>query len=75
MADELNRVIEIIVSIRKISINPDDNIYDAGFTSLDAVSLIPELEDAFNVSIPDDGRFLNARTPRELHSIIKELSQ
>jgi acyl carrier protein len=69
-----SRVIDLIVGIRKVSVGPDDNLYDAGFTSLDAVALIPELEDAFEVSIPDDGSFLHARTPRALHDYIERLS-
>ncbi|XXX74408.1 acyl carrier protein [Sorangium sp. So ce134] len=74
MAIELDQVTEIIVTLSKIpGIGPDDDIYDAGVTSILAVSLIPELEERFNVTIPDDGRFPAARTPRALTAMLQEL--
>ena len=35
----------------------DEDIYDAGLSSVGALQLFPELEDQFDVSFPDD-RFI-----------------
>lgn len=75
MANEMDRVIEIIVGLGKIPpIGPDDDIHDAGFTSILRLQLRMDLEDAFGVEIPDD-KFPSARTPRALYGIIQELVQ
>lgn len=72
----MDRVIELVVTVGNLpTIGPDDDFYDAGFSSIRALELLAELEDAFEVTIPDDGRFPTARTPRALHSIIQELAQ
>jgi acyl carrier protein len=75
MSDDIDRVIELIVSVGNIPrIGPDDDFYDAGFSSIRALQLLTELEDAFNVTIPDDS-FPTARTARALHLLIKGLGQ
>lgn len=53
---------------------PDQDIYQAGFASTDALSLLIELEDQFGVTIPDD-RFIEARTPAALAALVAELRQ
>jgi acyl carrier protein len=76
MTNEMDQVIELITTIGKISaIGPDDDIHDAGFSSILRLQLRMELEDTFNVMIPDDDRFPAARTPRALHGLIQELVQ
>lgn len=73
MTGALDRVIDIIKSVGNLpAIGPDDDIYDAGFSSHSALLLISELEDAFMITIPDD-KFPSARTPRALSSLIEEL--
>lgn len=72
----IDRVIELVIRVGNLTtIGPDDDFYDAGFSSIRALELLSELEDAFEVSIPDDNRFPSARTPRALHGIIQELVQ
>ncbi|AUX25379.1 hypothetical protein SOCEGT47_059240 [Sorangium cellulosum] len=75
MATEMDQVIEVIVTIGNLpaTIGPDDDIYDAGFSSIRALQLLTELEDRFNVALPDD-RFSLARTPRALSGLIQELA-
>jgi acyl carrier protein len=74
MTTELDRVIAVILEIGKIeSLGPDADIYDAGFNSASALALLTELEDAFNVTIPDD-RFPAARTARALLDLIQEVA-
>ncbi|WP_437568195.1 acyl carrier protein [Sorangium sp. So ce542] len=73
MAIEVEKVIEVIVTVGSLpaAIQPDDDIYDAGFSSIRALQLLTELEDKFNVTLPDD-RFSLARTPRALSALIQE---
>ncbi|WP_437722069.1 acyl carrier protein [Sorangium sp. So ce861] len=73
MAIEVEKVIEVIVTVGSLpaAIQPDDDIYDAGFSSIRALQLLTELEDKFNVTLPDD-KFSLARTPRALSTLIEE---
>lgn len=73
MAIEMEKVIEVIVTVGSLpaAIKPDDDIYDAGFSSIRALQLLTELEDRFNVTLPDD-KFSVARTPRALSFLIQE---
>ncbi|WP_437294372.1 acyl carrier protein [Sorangium sp. So ce426] len=75
MMIEVEKVIDVIVTVGRLpaEIKPDDDIYDAGFSSVRALQLLTELEDRFNVALPDD-RFSVARTPRALSSLIQELA-
>lgn len=75
MTTEIDQVTAIILTIGNLpSIGPDDDIYAAGFSSIRAHQLLIELEETFQVSIPDDSRFPSARTPRALHGLIQELT-
>jgi acyl carrier protein len=76
MTDEIEKVISIIAEIGGKGLprlEPEQDIYDAGFSSASALQLLQQLEDDFNVQIPDDGRFAAARTPKALHDLIEEL--
>jgi acyl carrier protein len=71
----VNDVIEIICKVGGVqSLTPDQDFYDAGLTSVMALPLLMEIEDRFQVSIPDD-RFIHARTPRALSEIVTDLSR
>jgi acyl carrier protein len=54
------------------SIVEDEDIYEAGLTSIMVLPLLAEIEDTFKLTIPD-ADFLNARTPRTLAEIIHQL--
>lgn len=52
-----DKVISTLASVKKIpaeTINIDTNLQDLGIDSLDVFTLLFELENAFNISIPDD---------------------
>lgn len=53
-------------------IRDDENIYEAGVTSIMVLPLLSEIEDTFGLSIPDSD-FLNADTPRALAKLLKRL--
>lgn len=73
MADELDQVTKIICSVGKVAeLSPDQDFYEAGVSSISALSLLIELESAYNVSIPDD-QFVAARTGRQLHGLIEKI--
>ena len=77
MADEeLVRIMEMIGTLGKLpsKIGPDDDFYDAGFSSLVVLNLVMDLEDAFSVSFEgQDEEFIKARTPRGIHALIQRL--
>jgi acyl carrier protein len=54
------------------SLRDDDNIYEAGVTSIMVLPLLSEIEDTFGVTIPDND-FLSADTPRALAQLLKRL--
>ena len=75
MSDDLQRIVAVVCEVGKVSgIGPDDDIYDAGFSSINALQLLMELESAFEVSIPDDD-FINARTSRALYAVVESQRQ
>ena len=71
--DGIGRITEIICRVGSLSgVGPDDDIYDAGFSSIHALQLLIELEDAYGVTLEDD-RFITTRTPRAFHSLVAGL--
>ncbi len=71
--EQLVRILSIVSRIGEISgIGPDQDFYDAGFVSVNALPLLMELEDQFGISIPDD-RYISARTARELNELVSSL--
>lgn len=72
----LHKVVEMIERVGKLSgLRPDQDVYTAGFSSIRTLELLMEIEDAFAVAIPDDGRFPAARTAREIHALVESLRQ
>jgi acyl carrier protein len=73
--DELHVIAMSVSQLGKVpAVGPDDDFYDAGFSSINALDLLLDLESSFGVSIPDD-EFIVARTPRALHELIGRLRQ
>jgi acyl carrier protein len=69
----LPSVIDIIVRTGNVNgLMADQDLYDAGVTSIMALPILLELEERFGVTIPD-GEFFSARTPRELADMITGL--
>jgi len=51
------RILRVVSSLKRIppeSVTPDSNLQELGLDSLDSVNLLFELENEFNVSIPDE---------------------
>ncbi|MFN4260377.1 MAG: acyl carrier protein [Gemmataceae bacterium] len=73
--DDLERITAAISEIGKIpAVAPEQDIYDAGFSSVNALQLLFELEAFGEVSIPDE-EFVAARTPRQLQEMLTRLRQ
>lgn len=71
--DDLDRIIGIVRSTGKLEcVDASEDFYDAGFSSINALQLLMELEAAFDVVIPDD-EFVTARTCASLHALISRL--
>ena len=78
MSDPLNRLDDVLSTIRDVTgvtqVLPDQDFYDAGVTSVQSLPLLLELEERFQVSIPDD-QFVAARSARRLSEMIQEISR
>ena len=73
--DKLQTIVEIVQTTGKISsVAPDEDFYEAGFSSINALQLLMELEAAFDVTIPDE-EFVAARTCNSLEALVSRLAQ
>ena len=73
--DSLDAVLSTIRDVTGVSqVLPDQDFYDAGVTSVQSLPLLLELEDRFQVSIPDD-QFVAARSARRLSEMIQNISK
>jgi acyl carrier protein len=71
----MNRITKIVCDLGKIpGVGPDEDIYEAGFSSIKSLELLLELESEYGVSVPDD-QFIAARTPRALHDMIVRVKE
>jgi acyl carrier protein len=53
-------------------LSPDEDFYDAGFSSLNSLQLLMRLESDWDVSIPDE-EFITARSARALEQLVTRL--
>jgi acyl carrier protein len=78
MSDHLDSLDAVLNAIRDVTgVNleqPDQDFYEAGVTSVQALPLLLELEERFRVSIPDD-QFVAARSARRLSEMIQDISK
>ena len=74
-SDNLQTILGIVQTTGKIAnISPGEDFYEAGFSSINALQLLMELEAAFDVTVPDD-EFVSARTCAALEALISRLMQ
>ncbi|MBS1118359.1 MAG: hypothetical protein H6Q90_587 [Deltaproteobacteria bacterium] len=70
--DTERRIVETICQLAKISVlGSDQDIFEAGLSSIQALQLLVELEEAFAVTLPDEA-FVQARTVRALERLIRD---
>ena len=70
---DLSKIKEILNQLlSQETIGDDENIYEAGVTSIMVLPLLSEIEDKFGVTIPDS-EFLDAKTPRSLAQVVQQL--
>ena len=70
---EIDEVNAVVLRIGKLTaLAADQDMYDAGLSSVVALELLLELEERFGVSLPDE-RFMTCRTPRALFHLIAEV--
>lgn len=78
MSDHLDSLDAVLNAIRDVTgvtlAQADQDFYDAGVTSVQALPLLLELEDRFQVTIPDD-QFVAARSARRLSEMIRDISK
>jgi acyl carrier protein len=71
--NDFSSVIEVLCRVGGLAgLEPDQDFYEAGMTSMQALPLLLEMEDTFQVSIPDD-QFTISRTARKLTELIAAL--
>lgn len=71
------KVISTLAAVKHIppeNITIDSGLAELGFDSLDMISLLFELENAFQISIPDD-RARSIRTVREIVDGVRSLKE
>ena len=70
---EMDAILEIIKRVSGLAtVTPDEDFYDAGVASVQALPLLLDLESEFSVTISDE-QFLAARSARALHQMIAVL--
>ena len=75
MVQELESISALICRVGKLpALQPQQDFYEAGFSSINALELLVEMETVFEVSIPDDD-FIAARTAQALEGMISRLKQ
>lgn len=78
MSDHLDSLDAVLDAIRDVTgvnlLQPDQDFYDAGVTSVQSLPLLLELEERFQVTIPDD-QFVAARSARRLSEMIQDISK
>jgi acyl carrier protein len=78
MSDHLDSLDAVLNAIRDVTgvsqLLPDQDFYEAGVTSVQSLPLLLELEERFQVTIPDD-QFVAARSARRLSEMIQNLSK
>ena len=66
--EKLKEVTGILCGLlERDDLGPDEDFYEAGMTSVMILPLLAELEEVFNVVIPEED-FLDARTPHALRA-------
>lgn len=72
---DLETIILLVQTTGKIEkVSASEDFYDAGFSSINALQLLLDLEAAFDVAIPDD-EFVAARTCSALAALVSRLAQ
>lgn len=73
MENLLREVMGLVCRTGKLTqLEPEQDIFDAGFESIDSLELLVELEGAFEVAIPDD-RYVECRSAQALSTMIAQL--
>ena len=73
MNQHLQQVTTTICRVGNVpSVGPDDDFYDAGFSSVRSLELLLELETVFGIAVPDD-EFIGARTPTAIAALVGRL--
>jgi acyl carrier protein len=74
-SESLQKIIDLVRSTGKIAgVEAGEDFYEAGFSSINALQLLMELEAAFDVTIPDE-EFVTARTCSSLEALVSRLMQ
>jgi acyl carrier protein len=75
MSEDSGTITTVTDTVKRVGgitdLTSDQDFYDAGLTSLASLTLLLELEDAFNISISDE-RFVNCRSVNDIVLLVDE---
>lgn len=72
MNSHVDRVIALVKHRGRLdALGPDDDFYQAGVDSVEAIDILMDLEGEFGVAVPDE-QFVTARTPRAVAALIAQ---
>ena len=72
-AEQLKTILTEKFSVPEERIQPDTRLEDLGLDSLDMIEVLFEVEDAFNISIPEDDDVTRSATIQEFLEAVKRL--
>lgn len=73
MADRIDEIAGLIRRIGGIAdLSPDEDFFEAGFESINALELLLELESTYSVTISDEA-FVSCRTVRAIDELVGAL--
>ena len=73
IAETLRNILTEKFSVPEEKIRPDATLDSLGLDSLDLIEVLFEVEDAFNVRVPQEGAAIKAATIQELLDTITQL--
>jgi acyl carrier protein len=68
----ITEILSRLLNEESVSVNVDEDIYQAGLTSIMVLPLLVELEESFQVVIPDT-QFMEARSARALARLVAQV--
>lgn len=72
-AEQLKSILTEKFSVPEEKVRPDAKLEDLGLDSLDMIEVLFEVEDTFNIRVPDDGGAIRSATIRELMETVQRL--
>jgi acyl carrier protein len=73
VAEQLRNILTEKFSVPEERVQPGAKLEDLGLDSLDMIEVLFEVEDAFNIRVPEDGTEIRSATIQDLLDTVKRL--